>query len=237
MKGELKHVIKLMWGNKRMRSAFGCSLGLLGFSGIVLLQVICMAASIGFLAFGKHPESFSIGIFLKVALGTTFMAEVLIPYAAYTTSRKGMRMLPLIKGVLTKGILFNLLIFFEGSMFTAILLYQLGIAIMIPEQGMLDDILVFWGMIFFFVAVVRMVCAMFGFCCNDFQKSQGGVFYVTPLVVPFDFFGEISMNLRDALLLHIVFVLAGSVCYYCYLKKKYKKREIYFNVYSESELS
>lgn len=228
MEGEMKQIMRFMWGSKQMRQTFFCGFELLGSGGVLLAMMIAMTVPIvtGLLGVNGNETvvkwSYVVAFVLGVIL-LEFLVE--IPYAIYGgNTGKGMRSIPYAKGIMTKGLTANCMIFYGCSLTLLIGMQCLGIALGVVSASLLDDGLFLFGLFYLLQSLLLgagVLLSRFGIKIG--LNSGVGV---AALIVMMHAFGKLEYSVWFAAGLHVVFFVCGTALLYPVLLKLYKIRDV-----------
>jgi len=231
MDSDFKRAVKLMWGNKRTRAAFGCGFGVgvsesgLIYLGILVLDLMPIVASF----FGKSFSDKTLMTFVALAAclcGTAINFHGQRMFAQYGRLGKYFGSLPLAKYVMTKGYLFTTWILWGcGFLITAVLYGSSVVIGAAPVEGF-PILLFLYGMSFFLDGV--------GCALRHKNNPEGDVFYSTGTMITMiwlisvvrdmDSLAEDGMSLKSAGIWFVAFMVVGNFLLCFFSKKRYRER-------------
>lgn len=228
MKGEMKPIMRFMWGSKQMRQTFFCGFELLGSGGILLLMTIATLVPVvtGLLGVNGNENvirwSYTVAFVLGVML-LEFLVE--IPYAILGgNAGKGLRSIPHAKGIMTKGLAVNCFIFYGCELLLMLGMQGVGVALGVVSVSYLDDSLFLFGLFY----LLLMLLLWFGVLLSrlGFKMGLNSGISVVALIVMMNAFGKLEFSIGLAAGLQVAFFVCGTALLYPVLFKIYKNREI-----------
>jgi len=228
MKGEMKPIMRFMWGSKQMRQTFFCGFELLGSGGVLLLMTIASAVPIVTGLFGVNGNenvvrwSYMVAFVLGVML-LEFLVE--IPYAILGgNAGKGLRSIPHAKGIMTKGLAVNSVIFYGCELLLLLGMQGVGVALGAVSVSYLDDSLFLFGLFYLLLPLLLWLGVLLRRLGIKMGLNSG--ISVAALIVMINVFGNLEFSVGLAAGLQIAFFVCGSGLLYLVFLMRYKIREV-----------
>lgn len=227
MKGEMKPIMRFMWGGKQMRQTFFCGFELLGSGGVLLAMIIAMTVPIvtGLLGVNGNETVQKWSYLVAFVLGVMLLDFIIeIPYTIYAgVSGKGIRSIPYAKQIMTKGIFVNYIIFYCFTMVILLGMQGVGAALLACEASFLDEVIFFFGFFYLLQSLVYGISALFRRSVKKSSLNSWPV--IIAVVLMKDVLGDWEYPVGAAIAAHVLCVVIGTVLLYPALCRLYKKRE------------
>jgi len=208
-----------------MRRTFGCGFELLGNGGMLLVIAVAMSVPLFVKLLGLNVSMTVCKWAYTVAFFGQMMTQVLVlelPVKVHWATGKGMGGVPFSKWIMTKGILVNLLIYYICSLILMLGIHGIGMVAGVVDASWVDDMLFLFGLFFCLEAGIQVICGLF----DRFNSSGGyynGITAAAVIAIP-KVMGAIKFSVGKAVLLHVLFMICGSLLMYLHLVRRYKKR-------------